>query len=559
MSQALRLALALGMVLAVGTLLRRRDARMGRPTDQSGSRVALLPLARTEAWRLARHPAHLVVVALLMGGTLLLAFVFDQDDRTIGAEGFVLVPIVCGVAGLVLIVGSARVASRSRRDGTDELLAALPTAPATHTAAHLLAGWGPVPILVGAPVVVTFVLSTRYVHLMSISDEIEALLPELLLGVLALVGASVVGVIAARWLPFPMSPVVLVAAIAVLNNSNGNLDPRGRFLRMAQVEAGFLGRFDIVPLAWHMGLVFGLVVLGAGVALARDGVPRIATAIVAIGSLIVVVGGYEATRPPSAGQIATRVAELTEPASHQRCQEHSGLRLCAFDGTTSFRRVWAEAASGVLRSVPTSARPGRLDVIQRPSISDLHKLLPDVRKALDPALAWRDDGAVHPGLDLITHHAGFEVASQTAGLVVGLPAVVVAARPLSCDARGQARLVLAYWLAGQATPGTGRTLRRLAAEPKSTEAVVTVDMASVYDNSGLSVVGEIGYGGGLRDLRQAVVLLDRPAAEVAAVVAAGWARWTDPATPAADLFAAAGVGDLPGAGVDRLIAERACP
>lgn len=154
------------------------------------------------------------------------------------------------------------------------------------------------------------------------------------------------------------------------------------------------------------------------------------------------------------------------------CQDRAGVRYCAYPTYRAWIAEWEVPVRGVLARLPAAARDRELVVGQRvrpDNVTDLHPL---VLERLDPTRVWPADGAVHPGLEWYTpgnpavvlslQRGELALAHQVAAWAVGLPPT--AARPgRRCLAAGQARTVLAMWLAGQATPGAGRALRERAA------------------------------------------------------------------------------------------------
>ena len=531
MIQGLRLLIALGLVVGGGTLLARRRAQ----DDPAGSSVALAALARLEARRLASHPVLVVVIAVVLAMYELVYALAGGGVTTVGGEDnfFLLVPAYLG--GIALIVATDRNASRSRRGGADELLASLPTSSATRTGAHLLSGLGPLPIVLAG------VLSQPLLdpfHFRGVSPVPIRIDPAVLsLGALLVLGSVVVGVLSSRWLAVPFASVVLAVAVVYLNNTMQHRHPRQRFLRAAP-EIDFLNRFDLIPRAWHLGMVAGLVVLGAGVALGRHGWLRLPAGLALAGALAVAVGGYEASRPPTAERVALRVDELVNPAAHQRCAERDSVRVCVFSAFTTWQGMWLDAAARVRSAAPAGAGTDRLDVVQRPYYALRGELLPDITARLDPRAAWHDDGAVHPGMDVSLYQPVLEVGLQSGAIMTGLPPVVVADRPRACNASGQARLAVTYWLAGQADTGNADRLRVLATRERPTPFE--------NDEDDGAVIGGAGFGGSQSDLAAAAALLELSDAGVKAVVADRWATWIDPATPVADLLAAAGVPALRG-------------
>jgi hypothetical protein len=114
---------------------------------------------------------------------------------------------------------------------------------------------------------------------------------------------------------------------------------------------------------------------------------------------------------------------------------------------------------------------------------------------------------------------------------VGLPPAQAAASS-PCQASGQARSVVALWLAGQATPGGKRGLADIG---RASGPGTMVD----FGDSANQPSWGVAYAKG--DLALALALLDRPADDVARIVIESWDQLVNPATPSATLATLAGL------------------
>jgi hypothetical protein len=158
---------------------------------------------------------------------------------------------------------------------------------------------------------------------------------------------------------------------------------------------------------------------------------------------------------------------------------------------------------------------------------------------VSPGSLWPDDGQVHPPYssgsfpcsDRDVH--GLFLAVQTGAWAVGLPPA-----PHDDDARclatGQARAAIALWAGTVATPDGATILRDVIAE--GTDGGGSLLTFPEWDDPPMW-----GVDYALVDAELALALLDRPAAEVTAVVERRWATWTDPSTSSAELARAVGV------------------
>ena len=544
------------VILVAGAVFRRWDeSHHQRCTDQVGTSRAVVTLARVEARHLALHPAFLITLGLVAAITAL--FMVPEHDSTIEADRsefftFIAVPL----AALALVAAAHRNAGRERREGTEELFASTPTSPRARTQAFLLACVGPVPIALAYVVVARAALGAV------LDSPVPMLWPLLAVAagtmMLAVVGGGVVGVFLSRWLPTTAAALAGIAAIIWLNNGPDNHHDRFRWLRVA-VEKDLGGRYDIVPPAvWRLGLVAGLVGLGACLALWRHPARRSLVAGTAGCVALIVVSGWVVTRAPTAAQVERVVADLESPQAQQHCERRDGVRYCVYPGVEGWIDTWSPAVQAVLASVPVASRPATVEVLQREYVprlaapveynGDSSYPYPDlVVKRLDADTAWSADGAVHPSLELNDDQPDLEVAFGVASLAVGLPPASTWSSPAGCYVPGQARLVLAMWLAGGATATTRYGLGAHAARVEEEGLVdqrVALNTITDYEDRSASgdgsqaVVGAAGTGA---DVLAARELLQADRDRLTAAVGKHWEELTDPATPSSRLFELAGL------------------
>lgn len=160
-------------------------------------------LGWAEAVRLTSHPLILVALAWI---TTVLVFDGDGGPRTAytlvtDVPTFVLGPFVFFAANLL--------ASRERRHGSEEWLDSMPAPAAERTRAAQLAVV--CPFALGS----ALVLATLVVELATDQFITEPLALEVASGLLPLLGAGLLGVMVARWLPWPgTAALVMVALVA---------------------------------------------------------------------------------------------------------------------------------------------------------------------------------------------------------------------------------------------------------------------------------------------------------------------------------------------------------
>lgn len=489
----------------------------------SPSRVARA-LGRVEGRRLTwAMPAPLAVTVFALGRS---ERVVDLRQSSIDA------PFLLLLAAAVTLVVSNRAVLRERRHGTAEMYSAVPTSATTRTAAHLLAIAGPV------------VMASVAVAAMAVADLSKANLGsvqwlELAVGPLLVAGAGCLGVLVARWAPFPLVAVVTCVAIAAFEMilNGGRFVVSGVRWLAFWAESGDLLLRPPRPAAWHLLYLVGLIGLAAAAALLRHGWRRGVVVGASVAAVAVVVSAVAQLVPPGHEAWAERELVLSDPASVQVCEEHGGLRYCAFEEERELIRYWPPVVEGVRRAVPPGQWPAGMAVTQRVAPVDvqyayeamervLPSLLPSEERALD------DDGDIHPGLGWTFGVGDLSVGLHAANLVVGLPPYWD--RPDErCDASGQARGALALWLAAQATDRAGDTLLRLARDYKVTSAGGVLVAWPDLEHGGASVWG-------LNEVGLALDLLALPRETVLTAVAAGWDRFVDPATPTSALAQAVG-------------------
>ncbi len=170
-----------------------------------------MTLAAVESRCLLRHP--LLLAGLALSVVLLLA-----GARSNGAmqamllDGMACFPLAAGV----LLAANAG-GLRSRRDGTEELFAAMPSPARTRTAAQVLAVGSAVALAVGlvAAAVLAFGAADGLVVSHAGLRHVPAA-AELAAGPLAVAVLGVLGVALARWVPSPfVAPPLVVGLLAL--------------------------------------------------------------------------------------------------------------------------------------------------------------------------------------------------------------------------------------------------------------------------------------------------------------------------------------------------------
>lgn len=498
------------------------------------------PLGRADLKRVLRHPAF--IAGVLMTPLMLMAATADKNDwRGISVDtALALVPL-----GWMTIIATNLVALRPKRTGADELFSVLPAPQPVRTTALLATMFGPVAIAAVLATGWTALLGTRRTGLGGSPEWSETVV-----GLLIVAGSVCVGVAVARWLPKPGFGLLAVIATIVLQArfldvktwpwNRGSGDPMrfiGFIAETADVSAEFL---ELRPSGWHLLYLVGLVVAVAGVALARDGIPRPVTAVLGVGVVVAAGAGWMQTRPLSSAQEDTMVLSLSDPLAHQICEESGGVRYCAYPEFAADVPEWRDRVDTVLTMLPTTAIDDRgpLEVIQRPAtiVGDSNcqpaafkdALPPSVAKRLSTSELWPADNHVHPPFGQETFPCsdrdvdGFFLAVQAGAWATGLPPAPHGDNE-HCTASGQARAVIALWAGAAASTDGARTLRDIADEG-------AIDGATLITFPEWDSPPMWGVDYAVADAEIALAMLQMPADDVRTALERAWTHWTNPHT-----------------------------
>jgi hypothetical protein len=497
------------------------------------------PLARADLRRVLLHPVFLVGVVLTP-----LMLVAATEDMTRWREISAYIALALVPLGWFTIIATNLVALRPRRTGADELFSVLPAGQPIRTAALLATMIGPVAIAaVFGAAAVAAIRSQRA----GLSGSPEW--AEIAAGLLIVAGSVCVGVGVARWLPRAgFGPLAVVATMLIQARfldvttwpwNRGSGDPM-RFLGFlaepAWVSVDFL---EVRPTGWHLLYVAGLVIVMAGVALAREGLARPVLAILGTGVLIAGGAGFAQTRPMSGDREDEMLALLTDPAAHLVCEDAGSVRYCAYADFVGDIARWDERVGATLAALPSDVgERGQLEVIQRPAIivgdHDCRPagfergLPPGVAARLTPSMLWPADRHVHPPFGEETFPCsdrdgdGFFLAVQTGAWATGLPPAPHE-DDRRCTASGQARAAIALWAGATASPDGARTLGDVMRDGVD-------DGGSTITFTGWDGPPMWGVDYAVADAEVALAMLDLPDADVRSALGAEWDRWIDPAT-----------------------------
>jgi hypothetical protein len=511
------------------------DAAGGRRDAGAAARGVVRALAGREARRLLRHPSFIVGTAL----TALLLQPAGYTNILPEVDGAAVVAMA--ILGWATLIATNLAALRSRRDGTDELFDSLPAPAESRTAAHLVSGLAAVPVGI--------VLFAGYLLYLKASGAIGSPnVAEMLVGPALVAGGATLGVLVARWAPHPMAaPAAIVATIFVQGKLSESEASPFRWMAFSPEGVGLDDGIAFPgPVDWHVLFLLGTVAIAAGLAMARHGFSRRVTTFLVGAVMVSGVAAYAQTRPLSDSAARQQAAALTAP--DLACEVRSGVRYCVEPGYEVRVGQWAPPVQAVLARVPAEVRDRGLVVSMRePNVVGntdcsptpmLQMVSPRVRALVTPEQVWPADNAVHPwrywpwdpGCSFVDH--GTVLTVQVGSWAVGLPPAQSAGPP--CVASGQARSVLALWLAGQSTAGAPDALATVL---HTSEGIGSRDLIS-FDSS---PVPNWGVSFAHADVAAALTLLQRPADEVGRVVDANWDRLVDPSTPSSELARLAGV------------------
>lgn len=548
-------------VFAVSELVRVRDGRrlaangstvlagstLGGPSklpEPGTASRAVVQLALVEARHLLRHPAFRVGLLILTPVVFLstiegTAMVLSSEDVVVT---LLLVPLA--LSGLI---AANRCSLRSRRFATDEMLAAASISSQARTAALLLATLALVPV--GVAVTALAVLASKLGGAIGWPH-----LPVLASGVLWLVGAAMCGVLVARWLPHSIFGPVAVVVIVLLQTNLGHMHEQWRWLHFSPFSDSYRGHeFAVQHHDWHLVYIVGLILLVSAIALARFGIPRSVLMLLVASAALTLPAAWFQTRPPTAAQVATIIGYLENPGGGQVCEQHGTVEYCAFPTWEGWIDEWRDPVEGVRAALPPHVTDQPLAVHQFPLIDIENNLPSRVRAQIDPGQVWSGDSVVRPndtwgrltwvdqsryGLDQLS--LAYKVAAQA----VGLP-ISVGWEQEKCFAGGQARTVVALWLAGRSTPYTAEALRRYIEHPigadgsysnVDVEGPLSLDLVSAYEDWLPEQVPEHASSFLLSDLLATEALLEEPSTRIGSDLIDNWSAVTDPATSTSELF-----------------------
>lgn len=240
-------------------------------------------LGLREGIRLTRHPLVLTGAAVAVG---LSVESLRLRNPLYVYQGITLIHSF--YLGPMIIVAAFRTVRRDRRAGTGEVVAAAPIGPRRRVAALLWAVSGPA--LLTAVLVLTTYFCYRYGGAMPLRWPGIA---ELAVQPVRLLGAGLLGVLAALWLPGRTAPVLALCGVgAAMAAVNAFVHGHFRLVVLALFPFGDLAGLWFSP-GWHVAYLGSLDALAAcGALLATPGPRRWPLAGLTVAALSAMVTGW---------------------------------------------------------------------------------------------------------------------------------------------------------------------------------------------------------------------------------------------------------------------------
>jgi len=522
-----------------------------------------LSLVVTEGLLLLRHPAVLGAVPCV--ALLAVLRVWERvpvrhhlDDTT----AVLVLPLTVGTA-----CAAALTALRDRRDRSEDLMATLPVGAPLRLTAWLAATAFP------ATLAVLLVLADQ-VHLAAVGGVGRPDPYLLAAGPAAVLLGGASGIALARlsrsWVGAAL-PAAAVAGILLVTGVRGPSELRrggwasdwwiaasGRLpawveeYRVVTLWRGAVEDVGLPPDPRPLAATTALAAAVAVAVLVPAGLARSGGALALVAVLLVLAAAGVPDEDP-----ALRVAAAAASPDLRFCDTARGLPVCTYPAYRDWVRYWRPPVDGVLAALPPGGPAPRVHQLHTPALGGLGLTDRDRDLLTERSLGAARSADVLPSLSWgrgrARGQAEAALAAATAAWAVGLPTRVSeeTSAPLGCSAAGQAREVVALWLAGQATPGAGAALRRAAvpldpahllerAGSTGTQRLETRSPLTVWSFDFLALSPGVDWDPGAAAV--AARLLDQPRDDVRALLHAHWTTLLDPATTTADV---ARLADLP--------------
>ena len=524
------------------------EAAPGSGPRHAGSgtqRAASVQLARVEGRQLLRNEVFLVGIFMSIAILVIFGLVWASDN--LGANNswrywLALLPVfTLPLAGMTLVAMNLA-ALRARREGTEELFGSLPATATTRVIGHCGSVWMALAVQI-VFVAVTFA-SGRF-----LTDHFGAIdaasIGDAAVSFVLVACAGSLAVALARWLPNPLVALVALVVLAFGGSALGGIG--GHHWSLTR-QLSFWPRypdhdwaFAVRPSWWHATYLVSLGTVVAVVAVARQRRDRL-TLLLGVGAVSLAgLTGYVQTRPMTDGDAERIAAMISDPVARSSCRTTDGLTLCAYHDYADITKVWARELTAPFASVAPQRRADGFAVIWHEPRLD--RLDPAVRDRLDVdalATSWSADRASWNGVAVDGTESNL-INRLALGLwSVGLPSVPAGDAP--CGAGGQARGIVALWVAAQGM--TGDDAKRF----------VSGSWSGLRDSDGGSNVPTQWIDGYIwisdatppvlwsaADIVAAQAMLTLDATLVRDTLWADWQKWSDPSATTEELMTELGV------------------
>ncbi len=492
---------------------------------QATSAETVRAIGRVEGRLLFWSPWFSIGLGFLALIVLMYAILYPDDSVQTWAEYAELSPwFLHPLVGMV-ILASHRAATRSTRDGAEEVFGVCPTRPEIRTVGHLAASW--LPVVVSVVFLIGFalllVIRSPDVHGSFFADSAADFIGALLL----CVGGVALGVALGRWIQFALAPVLVIVAILFLSSGLSSIggsgwNPYVQFSTAPTIEAS--SEFADRPAWSHALWILALVMLVAVVAMLRHRRDKPIFLVGAAAVALAMIAAFGVTREmpsASAAAIADRVAR---PEVSQDCVDiDDRVDVCVFSVHPAVADRIAAAVAPVVLALPDEVGPM---TIRQVYDGRIEKLPPEVRRLLPRPFPSRPANEI-PFSGFSTAYGLAGQGADLAFTAVGLPT-----RPddafMPLVVAGEARGVVALWLSVR-----GLDLDDQLQEATSGESDPYLDGSG--DDVELCEVPSVVWS--RQDLEAARAVIQLPEATVVRALGTDWSRWIDPATGTDELLA----------------------
>ena len=516
-----------------------------RHLDIGSQRSAGLQLARVEGRQLLRNEVFIVGIAMSIAILVIFGVIWASDN--LGAQNswrywLALLPVfTLPFAGLTMVAANLA-ALRSRRDGTEELFSSLPATDATRVVGHLGSVWM-------AFVIQAIFVIGNFLNGWFITDHFGAVdmasIGDIAVSFMLVASAVALAVALARWLPHPLVALAALVALGIGGSAIGGIGGHHWSLtRQLSIWPRYPDHdwaFAVRPNWWHAAYLLALATVVAVVAVARQRRDRPIAILAAVTVTLAAVTGFLQTRPMS-DRDADRIASMiANPVTYSTCHTTDGLTLCAYQDYADITSVWANELSAPFAAVPPARQADGFTVVWREPRLD--RLDPAVQQRIDADALnarWDRDPATWNGVAIVGTDSA-PVNRLALGLwSVGLP--LVAAEDTPCSVSGQARGVVALWIAAQGKSADAATSFVSGSWSGINNSDTTFAIPSEW------IDGYVWNGDEIppvlwskNDIAAAQALVGIDVATVRDAIWADWAQWTDPTTSTDQLLATFGL------------------